>query len=193
MLWPSWYVFPQHSTPAPNGALLTTQQKANQTILDNAKPGVKNPRIEELKVELNDIRSKQKAKKNTREKDEELIKALTDSINTRVKDMNTKRGGMAYRSIADLEAAVDRLEKNVSSGNMKIVEEKRALQEISQLNKQKKNFAAFEEQQAAIDADRVKLKAMKDKKQDPEAKQLSDLYDEKDKEFKALKAEADGV
>ncbi|KAI5819232.1 hypothetical protein BZA77DRAFT_259648 [Pyronema omphalodes] len=167
--------------------------KANQTLLDSVKPGGKNPRLDELKVDLNDIRSKQKAKKNSREKDEEAIKALTESINARVKDLNAKRGGMAYRSIADLEAAVARLDKNVSSGNMKIVEEKRALQEISQLNKQKKNFAAFEEQQAAIDADRAKLKAMKEKKQDPEVKQLSDLYDEKDREFKALKAEADAV
>jgi uncharacterized coiled-coil DUF342 family protein len=110
-----------------------------------------------------------------------------------VKELNTKRGNMAYRSLADLEAAVAKLDRDVSSGTMKIVEEKKALQEIGNLNKQKKNFAVFEEAQKAIDADRQKLKEMKDKKQDPELKELNEKYDQLDQEFKALKAEQDSM
>ncbi|KAF8534652.1 hypothetical protein BDD12DRAFT_398206 [Trichophaea hybrida] len=162
--------------------------------LDSTKPGGnKNPRQQELKDELAKIRTQQAAKKSTREKVEDQIKALHDSINARVKELNAKKGNMAYRTLADLEAAVQNLDQKVATGQMRIVDEKRALQEISNLNKQKKNFAIFEEQQNSIDADRAKLKTIKDQKQDPEWKELNDKYDALDKELKEIKAEQDSV
>ncbi|KAF8251348.1 hypothetical protein K440DRAFT_82631 [Wilcoxina mikolae CBS 423.85] len=162
--------------------------------LDSAKPGGnKNPRQQELKDELAKIRTQQAAKKSARGKVDDQIKALHDSINTRFKELNAKKGNMAYRTLADLEAAVQMLDQKVSTGQMKIVDEKKALQEISNLNKQKKNFAVIEEQQNSIDADRAKLKAMKDQKQDPELKELNDKYDALDKELNEIKAEQDSV
>jgi hypothetical protein len=100
---------------------------------------------------------------------------------------------MPYRSVADLEAAVAKLDRDVSSGRMRIVDEKKALQEISNLNRQKKNFTVFEEQQKIIDADKERLKEMKEKKQDPELKELNDKYGELDDQFKAIKAEQDSA
>lgn len=100
---------------------------------------------------------------------------------------------MPYRSVADLEAAVAKLDRDVSSGRMKIVDEKKALQEISNLNRQKKNFTVFEEQQKIIDTDKERLKEMKEKKQDPELKELNDNYGKLDEQFKAIKAEQDSA
>ncbi|KAA8897459.1 hypothetical protein FN846DRAFT_783259 [Sphaerosporella brunnea] len=161
--------------------------------LDSVKPGEKNPRQQELKDELAKVRAAVAAKKGSRQKTEDQIKALQDSINARVKDLNARRGNMPYRTLADLEAAIAKLDRDVSSGTMKIVEEKKALQEISNLHRQKKNFAAFEDAQNSIDADRAKLKEMKEKKQDPELKELNEKYEELDKEFKAIKAEQDSI
>lgn len=98
---------------------------------------------------------------------------------------------MPYRSIADLEAAVKELDKKVASGMMKIVDEKRALQEISTLNKQKRGFAGLEETQASVDADRVKLKELKERKVDPEQVKLNERFDELNKELNELRAEHD--
>lgn len=94
---------------------------------------------------------------------------------------------MPYRSLADLERAINDLDRQVSTGRMKIVDEKKALQEISTLNKQKKNFGVFEEQQKAIDADKAKLKELKEKKQDPELVELNKKYDEIQKELNELR------
>jgi capsule polysaccharide export protein KpsE/RkpR len=100
---------------------------------------------------------------------------------------------MPHRTLADLEAAVQKLDQKVATGQMKIVDERKAVQEINLLNRRKKDFAVVEEMQNSIDADRTKLKAMKDQKQDPELKELNDRYDALDKEFKEIKAEQDSV
>jgi uncharacterized coiled-coil DUF342 family protein len=100
---------------------------------------------------------------------------------------------MPHRTLADLEAAVQKLDQKVATGQMKIVDERKAVQEINLLNRRKKDFAVVEEMQNSIDADRTKLKAMKDQKQDPELKELNDRYDALDKEFKEIKAEQDSM
>jgi hypothetical protein len=184
---------PSRSPPFQTTDTSQLPQNAIKAQLDSVKPGGKNPRQQEIKDELAKVRSQVAAKKAARQKVEDAIKALQDSINARVKELNTKRGNMAYRSLADLEAAVAKLDRDVSSGTMKLVEEKKALQEIGNLNKQKKNFAVFDEAQKSIDADRLKLKEMKEKKQDPELKELNEKYDALDQEFKALKAEQDSM
>lgn len=175
---------------------LDDAQKALSEVknqIDLAKPGNKNPRQQELKVQLAEIRSQVAAKKASRGKIEDQIKTLQDSINARVKELNAKKNNMPYRTVADLGAAIDKLDRDVSSGKMKIVDERKALQEISALTKQKKNFPIFDEQHKTIDADRATLKSMKEQKQDPELKELNDKYDVLDKEMKAIKEEQDSA
>ena len=84
-----------------------------------------------------------------------------------------------------------RLDRQVSTGQMKIVDEKKALQAISNLNRRKKDFAAFEEVQATIDADREKIKTLRDQKSDPEIAKLNARYDEKNAELQLLTKELD--
>lgn len=158
--------------------------------IDLAKSGnSRNPRQQELKVELADIRSQVADKKGSRSKTEEQISTLQDSINARVKELNAKKNRLPYRTLADLEAAVFKLDKDVESGMMKIVDEKKAIQEINNLSRQKKTFGEMDTAQKSIDADRARLKELKDQKQDPVLKELNERYDALDKEFKAIKAE----
>lgn len=78
------------------------------------------------------------------------------------------------------------LDRQVESGMMKLVEEKKALNEISTLKKSRKAFDTFTAQQAAIDADKAKIDAIRAGMDNPEAKAISD-------KFNALRSELDTI
>ena len=81
----------------------------------------------------------------------------------------------------------------VDSGTMKLVDEKKALADASNLRKQRKNFSGFEDSQKAIDELKAQLSTLKKGLENPEAKALSDKYLSIQKELDAIKAEQDGV
>ena len=147
----------------------------------------------ELRNELAELREKQAVKKSSRAKLEDEIRSLQGHISFRVKELQTKQSSMPYRSISELEAAVRQLEAKVETGAMKIVDEKRALQEISNLNRLKRNFPQLDSLHASIEEDRAKLKVLRERKQDPEADALSKKYNELDAELKVIKSEEDTV
>merc|ERR1712029_720357 len=74
---------------------------------------------------------------------------------------------------------------------MKLVDEKKALAEISSLNKARKNFSGFDTQQKAIDDLKNQIAEQKKLLDDPEQKALSQKYTELQTELDALKAEQD--
>jgi len=76
---------------------------------------------------------------------------------------------------------------------MKLVDEKKALAEISSLRKLRKNFSGFDNDQKAIDDLKAKIKEIKDSMEDPEVKALSDEYNKIQAEIDTIKAEQDGV
>jgi hypothetical protein len=74
---------------------------------------------------------------------------------------------------------------------MKLVDEKKALAEISALNKAKKNFSGFDSQQKKIDDIKAQIAEQKKLLDDPENKALSDKYTKLQTELDGLKAEQD--
>lgn len=69
---------------------------------------------------------------------------------------------------------------------MKLVEEKKALQEISNLRKTRKAVEGFAATQALIDADKAKIDEIRAGLDDPEAKAISD-------KFNNAKSELEGI
>lgn len=76
---------------------------------------------------------------------------------------------------------------------MKLVDEKRALAEISQLRKSRKNVESFTTAQEAIDADRAKADELRAALDDPESKATSARYDAIKAELDELNKEQEGV
>ena len=74
---------------------------------------------------------------------------------------------------------------------MKLVDEKKALADISSLRKQRKGFAGFEEAQKGIDNVKAQITELKKSLDNPEAKALSARYDEITKTLDEIKAEQD--
>ena len=88
---------------------------------------------------------------------------------------------------------VSQLEKQVESGSLKLVEEKRALQEISQAKRSRRIVEGFQAEQESIEADRAKADELRKQLDDPEAKAASERYDAIKAELDELKKESDEV
>lgn len=76
---------------------------------------------------------------------------------------------------------------------MKLVDEKKALSEITNLNKARKQFSGFDGQQKDIDGLKAKIAEQKKLLDDPEQKALSEQYTKLQTELDGLKAEQDAA
>lgn len=73
------------------------------------------------------------------------IKALDDQLKSRITESKNARGKVQYKSADEVQQEIDRLRAEVDSGKMTLVNEKKALDNISTLNRVKKGFASFDE------------------------------------------------
>ncbi|RQM07801.1 hypothetical protein DH86_00000679 [Scytalidium sp. 3C] len=165
--------------------------------LDSAQPNNKDSpvakRRAELLAQLKEIREQQNAGKAGRNQTFEQIKKLDEQLKTRIAEQKQARSRVNFKSVEDLDREIDRLEKQVNGGMMKLVDERKTLTEITNLKKQRKNFAGFDDAQKGIDDTKAKLKALRDSLDDPESKALSDKYTKIQAELDTIKAEQDDV
>jgi chromosome segregation ATPase len=148
-------------------------------------------RQQELKAELNAIRQAQQGNKSSRTAVHERIKKLDEQLKSRLSELKTAKGRVNYKSVEDVDREIAHLQKQVDTGTMKLVDEKKALAEISSLNKLRKNFSQFDAQQKAIDDVKAQIAEQKKLLDDPEQKALSEKYTKLQTELDALKAEQD--
>jgi uncharacterized coiled-coil DUF342 family protein len=163
--------------------------------LDIAQPKSKDSpsakRRAELLSQLKEIREQQAGGKAGRNKIFEEIKRLDEKLKSKIAEQKTARSRVAFKNIEEVDREIARLDKQVNSGMMKLVDERKALTEISNLRKQRKGFAGFELAQKEIDDLKAELKAKRDTLDDPETKALSDKYNKLQAELDAIKAEQD--
>jgi len=93
----------------------------------------------------------------------------------------------------DLPPLHSKLEKQIDSGSLKLVEEKRIITEISSLKKAKKTVEAAQIQQVAIDEDKAAIAALKETIDDSAAKALSTEYNQIQAQLDEITKEKDSV
>ncbi|KAF2273948.1 uncharacterized protein EI97DRAFT_435599 [Westerdykella ornata] len=150
-------------------------------------------RQQELKAELAQIRQTQQGNKSSRNAVHERIKKLDEQLKSRLAELKTAKSRVNYKSVEDVDREIAHLQKQVDTGTMKLVDEKKALTEITNLNKLRKNFSGFEAQQKAIDDLKAQIAEQKKLLDDPEQKALSDRYSKLQAELDGLKAEQDNA
>jgi len=127
-----------------------------------------------------------------------------------IKTLNSKKSKAPYKSAQDIDNQItyvgvvklsvpssylrlsfSKLTKQVESGSMKLVDEKKALNEISSLRRVRKTVEDFQAEQDSIDADRKELDELRKHLDDPEVKAASERFDRIKTELDELKKESD--
>ncbi|KAF8913906.1 hypothetical protein CPB84DRAFT_1699240 [Gymnopilus junonius] len=153
--------------------------------------GPGNDRRAALRAELDGIRDQQSTNKNSRGKQMDQIKALQEGIQKKIKDLQAAKSKIPFKNVGEVDAHIKNLERQVESGNMKLADEKRALQEISFTKKNRKVVEGFQADQESIEADRQKIEEIRKKLDDPAAKAISERFDAIKVELDQLKKEGD--
>jgi len=171
-------------------------QNAARSKIDSARPGKggpQNDRWQELIEENKEIRAKQGANKTTtlaqRNKFDENDRQIKSLINQQ-KDARSRAG---FSSSKEVEQKIDSLMKQVDSGQMKLVDEKKALTEVSNLRRLLKSFDGIEGLQKTIDTKKAENADLRKTFENPENKALSEKYNANQKELDEIKASRDDV
>ena len=170
-------------------------QNAIKSKIDAAQPQNKDSptakRLQELRSELQSIKQQQSNFKNSRGSVQEKISLLDAQLKSRMAEQKTARSRVAFKSVEEVDREIQRLEKQVDAGTMKLVDEKKALAEISSLRKQRKGFAGFDEAEKGIQDVKAQIAELRRTMDNPEAKALSQKYDEINQDLQSIKAEQD--
>ncbi|GIZ48906.1 hypothetical protein CKM354_001194900 [Cercospora kikuchii] len=163
--------------------------------LDNAKPNNKDSpagkRQAELRAELKGIRDTQQNSKTGRTSIMDNIKRLDNTMKARIQELKDKRSKTKFSSAEQVQQEIDRLRAQVDSGTMKLVDEKKALDEIRVLTAAKKGFAEHDQIQKDIDNVKAEIATLKKQLDDPESRALSERYTQITAELDKIKAEQD--
>lgn len=142
-----------------------------------------------LRAELDSLRSQQAGRKGTRGKVFDEIKALQDDIATKVKALQAAKSKAPFKSQSEVDAQIAQIEAQIESGAMKIVEERKALNEISVLKRSRKSLDGLTAQQTQIDQLRAEVEKLRGSLDDPESQAVSRRYDEIKQELDAMSKE----
>ncbi|KAL8685619.1 MAG: hypothetical protein Q9218_007648 [Villophora microphyllina] len=173
------------------------QEKFNaiKAKIDLAQPLTKDSpagkKQQELRNELQAIKQQQSGFKSSRSSTQEKIAALDAQLKSRMTEQKAARSRVPYKSVEEVDREIQRLEKQVDTGTMKLVDEKKALAEISSLRKQRKGFAGFDEAQKGIDDVKAQIAELRKSLDNPEATALSQKYDKINQEMVKIKSEQD--
>ncbi|WFC96360.1 multicopy suppressor of BFA (Brefeldin A) [Malassezia brasiliensis] len=143
----------------------------------------------ELRAELDTLRSQQAGHKGTRGKVFDEIKARQDEIAIKVKALQSAKAKAPFKSQSEIDAQIAQIEAQIESGAMKIVEERKALNEISVLKRSRKSMDALTAQQSEIDGLRAQVDKLRSSLDDPESQAVSRRYDAIKQELDALAKE----
>ncbi|THH11731.1 hypothetical protein EW145_g449 [Phellinidium pouzarii] len=155
----------------------------------NAGPGAE--RRAQLRAEWDKIRQDQGKFKNSRSQIMTQLKSINEGISKKIKDLQAAKSKTQFKSVAEVDAHIKQLEKQVESGSMKLVEEKRALQEISQCKRLRRTVESFEADQESIERDRATVDELRKQLDDPEARAVSEHADGVKAELDQLKKDSD--
>ena len=130
------------------------------------------------------MKADQAQSKASRQQEQDRIKALDNQLKAKMNEQKTAKAQIPFKSADDIEMEIQRLEKAVESGKLKMVEERKALTDASTLRRQKKAFGAIDEREQEIA--RIKTAIAEIKKQSDKAE-----YRQQQQEFDRIKKELD--
>ncbi|KXN86279.1 hypothetical protein AN958_10141 [Leucoagaricus sp. SymC.cos] len=150
-----------------------------------------NERKNALKAELDGLMEQQSSKKYNRGQLLEQVQTLQDNLQKKIKDLQVQKSKVPFKTVTEIDDRVASLEKQIESGNMKLADEKRALQEISTIKRTRRIVEKSQADQESIDSSRQEIDELKKRLDDPETKALSDRFETIKAELDEIKKESD--
>ena len=171
-------------------------QNAKKAEIENARPNKDSPANDRFKTLVADqkaIREQQLANKSSRTSQQEKYNAAENQIKQMIQEQKNQRAKMPFKSVEEIDAQIDHLNKQVESGKMKMVDERKALDEVSKLRKQRKGFSALDDLQKRIDEKKAENAELKKTFDTQESRALSQRYEDNQRELDEIKAARDGT
>ena len=112
------------------------------------------------------------------------LTALQQQQRKRQEQQRQERDKMRFKSVAEIDAQVALLEQQLHQGALTLMEEKKAVSELSSLSKARKTLEAFSGQQASPEADRSRIETIR-----AEIKAVEEQRNTINKQYDAVKAE----
>ncbi|KAI8057968.1 hypothetical protein BDF22DRAFT_663093 [Syncephalis plumigaleata] len=131
-----------------------------------------------LRNELKEIRDKQAGLKQSRQKVFDQLDAINKSIKSKVADLRAAKDKTPYKNVSEIDAEINKLEDIIQGGRLKLVEEKRAINDITSLRKSRRAVETFEQQQQVIDEEKKRADEVRKQLDAHNNKALSDRYTE---------------
>ncbi|KAL2131552.1 hypothetical protein VTI74DRAFT_4903 [Chaetomium olivicolor] len=162
--------------------------KFSLAVPDRNKPNPAREHRQQLIAQLQEIRQKQGAGKQGRAAKMEQVKRLDEELKTKLADQKTAREKLRFKSVQAVDDEIARLE-NLLTKRIPLAEERKAVDDISNLRRLRKTIAQLDDGQKAIDDLKVRIKEAKASMDDPETKALSDQYNKIQAELDAMRAQ----
>lgn len=116
---------------------------------------------------------------------------MDGQLKNRLTEMKAAKSRLTFKSTEEIDARIQDSEKQVDSGKMKLVDEKKTLSDISMLRKQRKQIVELDNDQKQIDTLKAQISEARKDLDQPEYKKLSEEWTEVAKQLDALKVERD--
>ncbi|KAJ3354317.1 hypothetical protein HDU83_005472 [Entophlyctis luteolus] len=146
-------------------------------------------KITELKAKLDELAKERSELNASKNKMMETIKALSAGI--KKKNEEEKASKNAVKDVADIISRINNLERQISTGTLSMSEEKRVVNDISALKKQRKMLESASSNGAAattVEADQAQIAQLK-----AELDLLKPRKDEINAQYDAVKAELNSL
>jgi chromosome segregation ATPase len=124
-----------------------------------------------------------------RSKTLDAIKRHQDSINTKSKEITSIRQKLPYKNSSEIQARIQQLDGQIESGRLKLIDEKKALNEISTLKRSSKQVTTLESLETSIAEDKQQIETLRQVLDDPQAKATQARWDALKKEMDQLREE----
>ncbi len=150
---------------------------AQMNALKNGTASGPDDKRTELQNELKTLINEQSKIKTQRNAINDEIKVVDNSLKKKIKELQAARGKSNFKSADDVAKQIERLEKDIDSGNLKLVDERRHIKEISNLNRIKRDFSGLDSIQKSIDQEKEKLTTLREKLNGVQNKELNARFD----------------
>lgn len=124
-----------------------------------------------------------------RSKTLDAIKRHQDSINTKSKEITSIRQKLPYKNSIEIQSRIQQLDGQIESGKLKLIDEKKALNEISTLKRSSKQVTTLESLETSIAEDKQQIETLRQVLDDPQAKATQARWDALKKEMDQLREE----